>query len=102
MLSEATLTNMKASSIADEIVGWRRVVIKQTFGRDMATAQALIRIVHNVFRASQVYRIDHYLSKETVQSLMVFRFRNTIFEPIRVRQYVESVQITVAGGSIVR
>jgi glucose-6-phosphate 1-dehydrogenase len=95
-LFEATLTNMKATGIADEADGWRRVVIEKPFGRDLASAQALNRTVHNVFREDQVYRIDHYLGKETVQNLMVFRFGNTMFEPIWNRQYVESVQITVA------
>ena len=95
-LFEATLTNMKATGIADEHDGWRRVVIEKPFGRDLASAQALNRTVHNVFREDQVYRIDHYLGKETVQNLMVFRFGNTMFEPIWNRHYVDNVQITVA------
>jgi glucose-6-phosphate 1-dehydrogenase len=95
-LFEATLKNMKATGIATEEDGWSRVVIEKPFGRDLASAQALNRTVHSVFREDQVYRIDHYLGKETVQNLMVFRFGNTIFEPIWNRHYVESVQITVA------
>ena len=87
---------MGATGLAIEGSGWRRVVIEKPFGRDLASAQALNRTVHNVFREDQVYRIDHYLGKETVQNLMVFRFGNTIFEPVWNRHYVENVQITVA------
>jgi glucose-6-phosphate 1-dehydrogenase len=76
--------------------GWRRIVVEKPFGRDLASAQELNRQVHDVFEESQVYRIDHYLGKETVQNLLVFRFANAIFEPIWNRNYVDAVQITVA------
>jgi len=76
--------------------GWRRVVIEKPFGRDGETARRLNREVGRVFRESQVYRIDHYLGKETVRNLLVFRFANGIFEPIWNRRYVDHVQITVA------
>jgi glucose-6-phosphate 1-dehydrogenase len=76
--------------------GWRRVVIEKPFGRDLASAQKLNREVSKVFRESQVYRIDHYLGKETVRNLLVFRFGNSLFEPIWNRRYVDHVQITVA------
>jgi glucose-6-phosphate 1-dehydrogenase len=76
--------------------GWRRVVIEKPFGRDAETARRLNREVARVFRESQVYRIDHYLGKETVRNLLVFRFANGIFEPVWNRRYVDHVQITVA------
>jgi glucose-6-phosphate 1-dehydrogenase len=76
--------------------GWRRIVIEKPFGRDLDSAKRLNREVGKVFRESQVYRIDHYLGKETVRNLMVFRFGNGIFEPLWNRRYVDHVQITMA------
>jgi len=76
--------------------GWRRVVVEKPFGRDLTSAIRLNREVGKVFRESQVYRIDHYLGKETVRNILVFRFGNGIFEPIWHRRYVDHVQITVA------
>jgi glucose-6-phosphate 1-dehydrogenase len=76
--------------------GWRRLVIEKPFGRDLDSAVRLNREVGKVFREKQVYRIDHYLGKETVRNLLVFRFGNGIFEPIWNRRYVDHVQITVA------
>ncbi|MCI0583493.1 MAG: glucose-6-phosphate dehydrogenase [Chloroflexi bacterium] len=76
--------------------GWRRIVIEKPFGRDYDSARRLNREVGKVFRESQVYRIDHYLGKETVRNLMVFRFGNGIFEPLWNRRYVDHVQITMA------
>ncbi len=73
-----------------------RVIIEKPFGRDLESAQALNATIREVFDESQVYRIDHYLGKETVQDLLVQRFANSIFEPIWNRQYVDCVQITVA------
>jgi glucose-6-phosphate 1-dehydrogenase len=75
---------------------WSRVVIEKPFGRDLASARALNREVSSVLDESQVYRIDHYLGKETVQNILAFRFGNSIFEPIWNRRHVGSVQITVA------
>ncbi|QDV74640.1 glucose-6-phosphate dehydrogenase [Botrimarina mediterranea] len=74
----------------------RRVVIEKPFGIDLASAKALNNTVHAHFKEHQVYRIDHYLGKETVQNLFVLRFANAIFEPIWNRQYIDHVQITVA------
>jgi glucose-6-phosphate 1-dehydrogenase len=76
--------------------GWRRVIIEKPFGRDLDSAQALNRDLAAVLREEQVFRIDHYLGKETVQNLLVFRFANGIFEPVWNRRYVDHVQITVA------
>ena len=73
-----------------------RLVIEKPFGHDLSSAQALNRIVNQVCREEQVYRIDHYLGKETVQNLLVFRFANAIFEPLWNRQYIDHIQITVA------
>jgi glucose-6-phosphate 1-dehydrogenase len=76
--------------------GWRRLIVEKPFGRDLESARTLNHEVHKVFREAQVYRIDHYLGKETVRNLMVFRFGNGIFEPVWNRSYVDHVQITVA------
>jgi glucose-6-phosphate 1-dehydrogenase len=75
---------------------WRRVIIEKPFGRDLASARALNQAVHAVLAEHQIYRIDHYLAKETVQNMLVFRFGNTMFEPIWNRNYIDHVQITVA------
>jgi glucose-6-phosphate 1-dehydrogenase len=76
--------------------GWTRIIIEKPFGHDLASARELNRQVAKVFREDQVYRIDHYLGKETVQNILVFRLANGIFEPIWNRRYVDHVQITVA------
>ncbi|HEX4786428.1 MAG TPA: glucose-6-phosphate dehydrogenase [Candidatus Sulfotelmatobacter sp.] len=75
---------------------WRRVVIEKPFGHDLDSAKALNREIKTVLQENQIYRIDHYLGKETVQNIMVFRFDNAIFEPIWNRRYIDHVQITNA------
>src|SRR5688500_10200671 len=76
--------------------GWTRVVVEKPFGRDLASARQLNGLLHEHFRERQVYRIDHYLGKETVQNLLVFRFANAMFETLWNREHIESVEITVA------
>ncbi|BDG06295.1 glucose-6-phosphate dehydrogenase [Anaeromyxobacter oryzae] len=92
----STVRGLGASGLAREDGGWRRVVIEKPFGRDLESAQALNRELVSILREEQVYRIDHYLGKETVQNILVFRFANGVFEPIWNRRYVDHVQITVA------
>ncbi len=85
-----------AAGLLTEEDGWRRVVIEKPFGHDLASARALNRRLAALLGEHQVYRIDHYLGKETVQNILAFRFANGIFEPIWNRRYVDHVQITVA------
>lgn len=88
--------NLGRLDMAKENGGWRRIVIEKPFGYDLKTAQALNKVVHSVFDESQVYRIDHYLGKETAQNILFLRFANTVFEPIWNRSHISNVQITVA------
>ena len=87
--------HLGAADMVDEVEGWRRIVIEKPFGHDLESAQNLNKAVHAVFLEHQVYRIDHYLGKETAQNILYFRFANTIFEPVWTRNYVENVQIAV-------
>jgi glucose-6-phosphate 1-dehydrogenase len=75
---------------------WTRVIIEKPFGRDLRSAQNLTDVIHRVLNEDQVYRIDHYLGKETVQNILAFRFANSIIEPIWNRNYIDHVQITAA------
>jgi glucose-6-phosphate 1-dehydrogenase len=89
--------NLAASGMSTEESGhWRRLVIEKPFGRDLASAVQLNHCLRAVVGERQLYRIDHYLGKETVQNLMVFRFGNGLFEPIWNRNYIDHVQVTVA------
>lgn len=76
--------------------GWTRIIVEKPFGRDMESASTLNDQIHAVFNEDQVYRIDHYLGKETVQNILAFRFANSIFEPIWNREHIDHVQITSA------
>ena len=75
---------------------WQRIIIEKPFGRDLASARSLNKLLHTYFAEEQVFRIDHYLGKETVQNLMVMRFANLIFEPLWNHRYIDHVQITVS------
>jgi len=88
--------NLQAAGLAHSDQGWARLIIEKPFGHDLESAKALNCELGKVFREEQIYRIDHYLGKETVQNLLVFRFANGIFEPIWNRRYVDHVQITAA------
>ncbi len=93
------LENLGACGLADKHAGephHAKVIIEKPFGRDLESARKLNRTVSSVFEEHQVYRIDHYLGKETVQDLLVQRFANAIFEPLWNRNYIDNVQITVA------
>jgi len=76
--------------------GWRRIVVEKPFGRDLETALSLDKILHLVFAEDQIYRMDHYLGKETVQNILAFRFGNGIFEPLWNRKYIDHIEITMA------
>jgi glucose-6-phosphate 1-dehydrogenase len=86
----------KLSGLTATAGHWRRVIVEKPFGTDLDSARELNQIVHRHFDEEQVFRIDHYLGKETVQNLMVFRFANGMFEPIWNRRYIDHVQITAA------
>jgi glucose-6-phosphate 1-dehydrogenase len=95
-LYPAIATRLGEAGMSREDGGWRRLVIEKPFGRDRASAHALNEVLHQHFKEPQIYRIDHYLGKETVQNILVFRFANTIFEPVWNRNYIDHVQITVS------
>jgi glucose-6-phosphate 1-dehydrogenase len=92
------LKQMRRTGMADNTVrgGWRRVVVEKPFGHDLASSRELNALVDEVFTPQDVFRIDHYLGKETVQNILALRFANTLFEPVWNSHYVDSVQITMA------
>jgi glucose-6-phosphate 1-dehydrogenase len=90
------VANLGKAGLAEESGGWTRIIIEKPFGHDLRSAQELNRLVNSVFREEQVYRIDHYLGKETVQNVLALRFANGIFEPLWNRNHVAEVQCTVA------
>lgn len=95
-LYATAIEQLGKAGLHDDSVAHRRVVIEKPFGTDLATARSLNESIHKTFREDQIYRIDHYLGKETVQNILVLRFGNTIFEPLWNRNYIEHIQITVA------
>jgi glucose-6-phosphate 1-dehydrogenase len=94
-LGELGMTDEGAAA-PGQPTSWRCVVIEKPFGHDLSSAQALNQTIHGTLAEHQIYRIDHYLAKETVQNILVLRFANTMFEPIWNRNYIDHVQITVA------
>jgi glucose-6-phosphate 1-dehydrogenase len=93
---EPVVTALGATGQGDETAGPRRIVVEKPFGTDLVTARGLNAHLHGVFREHQIFRIDHYLGKESVQNILALRFANTIFEPVWNRRYIDHVQITVA------
>ncbi|MEE2706075.1 MAG: glucose-6-phosphate dehydrogenase, partial [Planctomycetota bacterium] len=93
---EPVVAHLGQHGMADETDAPRRIVVEKPIGTDLETARHLNKSMHKIFAERQIFRIDHYLGKETVQNMLVLRFANTIFEPIWNRNYIDHVQITVA------
>ncbi|MFG0287162.1 MAG: glucose-6-phosphate dehydrogenase [Rhodopirellula sp. JB044] len=100
-LYATAVEQLGAAGLASEENGTRRVIIEKPFGTDLKTAKELNASIHNVFDEEQIYRIDHYLGKETVQNIFALRFANSIFEPLWNRNYVDHIQITVAEEVVI-
>ncbi|NKI27253.1 glucose-6-phosphate dehydrogenase [Arenibacter sp. 6A1] len=99
-LYEVIAKNLSDQGLNNEDKGWKRIVVEKPFGYSLGTAKELNRGLQKYFKESQIYRIDHYLGKETVQNLLVTRFSNSIFEPLWNRNYISHIEITNAesGG----
>jgi len=93
------VSGLAQAGLLEQSGSWRRVVVEKPFGHDLCSARELNQTLLGFLREEQIYRIDHYLGKETVQNLFAFRFNNTIFEPVWNRRHVELVQITVAESA---
>jgi glucose-6-phosphate 1-dehydrogenase len=95
-LAPVIVKHLGATGLNGEAEGWSRIVVEKPFGRDLKSAQTLNAEIAAVFAEHQVFRIDHYLGKETVQNVLVFRFGNSLFEPVWNRNYIDYVEITAA------
>lgn len=95
-LATSIVSGLGQANLASQAKGWSRIVVEKPFGTDLESAMKLNAEIAKVFEEDQVYRIDHYLGKDTVQNIMVFRFGNSMFEPIWNRNYVDYVEITAA------
>lgn len=96
VFAEAGTNLGKVGLAKTEGQSWRRIVVEKPFGHDLASARELNRVLQASFDESQIFRIDHYLGKETVQNVLVFRFANGIFEPVWNRRYIDNIEITAA------
>ncbi|MCI5108438.1 MAG: glucose-6-phosphate dehydrogenase [Candidatus Pacebacteria bacterium] len=97
-LYELILNNLSSadlSKVCDDMNGWTRVLIEKPFGKDVDTARKLDELLGKLFKEEQIYRIDHYLGKQTLQNILAFRFSNTIFEPLWNRKYIKSIDINL-------
>ncbi|HEU4463602.1 MAG TPA: glucose-6-phosphate dehydrogenase, partial [Gemmatimonadota bacterium] len=95
-LAPRIVRGLESADLTGEGAGWTRIVVEKPFGRDLHSARELNLEIGRVFEESQVYRIDHFLGKETVQNILAFRFGNMLYEPIWNRNYVDYVEITAA------
>lgn len=95
-LYETISQNLSNAGMNTQNNGWKRLIVEKPFGYSLETAQELNKGLHKYFKEHQIYRIDHYLGKETVQNLLVTRFSNSIFEPLWNRNYIQHVEITNA------
>ena len=93
---ETVIANLGARGMSGETGGFRRIVVEKPFGRDLDSSRRLNRTLRNSFEESQIFRMDHYLAKENVQNILMFRFANSIFEPLWNRRYIDNVQITIS------
>ena len=95
-LARPIIEGLGAAGLAKNDAGWSRIVLEKPFGHDLESARELSRVVNDAFAEEAVFRIDHYLGKETVQNILVFRFGNTMLEPVWNRNYIDYVEITAA------
>jgi glucose-6-phosphate 1-dehydrogenase len=96
LVFEHVILNLGITGLPQEDKGYTHIVIEKPFGRDLDSARRLNNVLKKYFQERQIFRIDHYIAMETVQNMLMFRFANSIFEPLWDRQYIDHVQITVS------